>query len=171
MKEIWKDIKNYEGIYQVSNLGRIKSLGRKDAIGRIKKEKIMKENCNNYVQIKLCYEQKQSNKYVHRLVAEEFLNNELNCKEVNHINGIKTDNRVENLEWVTPRENQLHSYKLNLRKPTTKKVRQYNLKNKLIKEWNSLTEAARYYDISYTNISSCCNGKRKTSAGFRWEFV
>jgi hypothetical protein len=115
--EVWKDIEGYEGLYQVSNIGRVKSLQRiapRSKFGNIPvKERILKFGKNrcgyNYVNLKLFSVSKTFT--VHRLVTKAFLPNMENKPDVNHKNGIKTDNRVKNLEWVTTSENVKHSFK------------------------------------------------------------
>ena len=100
--EIWKDIKDYEGIYQVSNLGNIKSLNN----NKTKKEKILKlVKCNGYLRVNLYKNNSHKNYAVHRLVAEAFIPNPNNKPFIDHINTIKDDNRAENLRWVTHKEN------------------------------------------------------------------
>ncbi len=119
MEEVWKDIKNFEELYQVSNLGRVKSCNRfKNNNGGLVKisEKIMKPHLNTsgYYQAILSKNNKKYMPLLHRLMAEAFLDNPNNYPQINHINGIKTDNRLENLEWCSASENQKHAYKTGL---------------------------------------------------------
>ncbi len=127
--ECWRDIKNYEGQYQVSSLGSVRSLDRRiyhsfnRCLHRIEGRKL-KPRINNrgYWEIRLSAQGKSRTFFVHRLMGEVFLSNPDNKLEINHKNGIKTDNRVENLEWVTHAENMEHAYRLGLcksRKPTS----------------------------------------------------
>ena len=113
MEEIWKDIEGYEGLYQVSNLGNVKSLRKRIDKGKCHRyfdEKILKpiETNRGYLRVKLCKNRKIKKTRVHRLVAEAFIKRpEL---EVNHIDGNKKNNKAENLEWVTQKENKQHAW-------------------------------------------------------------
>lgn len=116
--ERWKPVKDYEGFYEVSNHGQVRSLSKQDRLGRSKEGKI-KAQCNNgtgYMVVNLKVDGKQKMKTVHRLVAETFIPNPLDLPEVNHIDGNKQNNCVENLEWCTHSENTKHAFDLGLNK-------------------------------------------------------
>lgn len=163
--EVWKDVKGYEGLYQVSNFGRIKSLQRiklyENCI-HIKKECLLKQSkgSRGYLQVSLAFNKKKKSVLVHRLIANAFIDNFLNKNQINHKNGIKTDNRIQNLEWVTAKENTNHAHQNGLcRKGLThKKSKQIKcIKTGIIYE--SIRDAEQQLNIF--NLGSMLNGTRK----------
>lgn len=184
MKEIWKDIKDYEGLYQVSNLGRIKSIKNNNIKYGHYKDFILSQTDNNsfhYMRCGLCKNGKLKYYAVHRLVAQAFIPNTNNYLEVNHKDGDKSNNCVDNLEWCTRSQNMKHAIKYGLLKPpmlnkkyeknpNSKPIIQYDKKMKKIKDWNSIREASNYLKINEVGISYCCNNKRKTAGGYIWKF-
>lgn len=117
MQEIYKSIKGYEGLYEVSNLGNVKSL--KKVRGRaLSGERLLKPHIvNGYVMVTLCKDSKPFNASVHRLIAEAFIPNPENKETINHIDGNKQNNSIDNLEWATQRENNIHAYRTGLHDP------------------------------------------------------
>lgn len=110
MSEIWKPIKGYEGLYEVSNLGRVKSLSFRNSRGTFKRDLIMKsENCHGYKRLSLSTNDVQKGFSVHRLVSQAFISNPDNKTQINHKDYDKTNNHVENLEWCTAKENTRHA--------------------------------------------------------------
>lgn len=163
--EEWRDIPGYEGLYQASNLGRIRS------IYRYKKILTPYIDKNGYLRVRLYKNKVGIYKGIHKWVAETFISNPNNFIEINHKNEIKTDNRVENLEWCDNLYN-IH-YGTGIERGTTKrskKVKQYDLYNNTIKSYKSLSEASRINNISIANIHKVCVGQRKTAGGYVWEF-
>lgn len=173
--EIWKDIPGYEGSYQASNLGRIKSLERVIVDSRnirIRKERILKLQIRNgYLSVDLSKNNKCKTSNVHRLILLTF-KGEFNL-QCNHIDCDKKNNRLKNLEYVTCKQNVRHAWKNGLcnNNHFKKKVNQYNLKGNCIKIFPSIHEADRQLGIAYQNISACCLGKQKTAGQFIWRFA
>lgn len=159
------------GLYQVSNLGRVKSLIFRNGKTTFFKERILKHGLNRYGYefVILCKNNKRKTIIVHRLVAKEFIGDE-NKLEINHINGIKSDNRLENLEYVSHKENILHAYKNKLETPKYKKIDQFDKNNNFIKQWDSMKSIVDELKIDYGLLSRCCHKKNKTAGGFIWRF-
>ena len=176
--EEWRDVVGYEGLYQVSSEGRVKSLERTfiDNSGRKRtvKERILKpsDDCRGYLRVDLRDGDKQKHFKVHRLVCEAFHENPDNKPQVNHINEIKTDNRASNLEWATARENSnFGTRNERLGKAQSKSIGQYTRYGELIKIWPSTKEVQRQTGFSNGNISLAANGKYKQAYGFIWKYV
>lgn len=172
MKEIWKDIKGYENKYQISNLGRVKSLEFKNRQATIKREKILKiNNSTRYPSIDLMYKGKRKNIPIHRLVAKTFIANPNNYLCVNHKDENKSNNNVENLEWCTHKYNSNYgTCKWRIGIKHRKKVLQYDINGNFIKEWESITQISNFYNFSIATISCCCAGKQKKAHGYIWKF-
>lgn len=176
-REEWRDIPNYEGIYQASNLGRVKSLERLNARGYRVKEKILKPKITRgYYQVELCKNSKVRFYSVHRLVFEAFNGTISEGLQVNHINEIKTDNRLSNLNLMTCKENSNwgtrteRSTKKRINGKKSKSVLQFTLDDVLVKEYPSIRQAERETGFNQGHISECCNRKRKTAHGFKWRY-
>lgn len=167
--EIWKDVKGYEGKFKVSNLGRIKRLEYIfiDSVGRKfkKKECILKTSIagNGYLRCNL----EKNRPYVHRIVAENFIDNPLNKPQVNHKNGIKTDNRVENLEWTTAKENMEHASKNNLVNRHSEKRKKQAAINAKIGGLKARVDVAKY-DLE-GNLLEIINGASWAGATDRFQ--
>ena len=169
-KEIWRDVKGYEGSYQVSSEGRVKSLKRK----RRKNERILKPTYDGRgrLYVDLCAGGKRKRHKVHRLVCKAFHENPDNKPEVNHINENASDNRACNLEWCTRVENVNHGTRTErAAKTQSKPVGQYTRDGELIKIWQSLRETERKTGFRHSAISRAANGKSKQAYGFIWKYV
>ena len=167
MSEIWRDVVGYEGLYQISSLGRARSLPRYHTRGKILKPVL---TANGYLRVGFNKNGKCKKLLVHRLVAQAFIENPKNLPQVNHRNENKADNRVENLEWCNAKYNSNYGTgraRANLAE--SKPVLQISLDGRLIRRWPSAQCAGRN-NFNQGNICSCCHGKRKTANGYRWEF-
>lgn len=167
---MWKDIKGFENRYAISSEGQVKSYARNGRPERLLALTLDK----GYLIVRLSdgARGKQKAFRVNRLVAEYFIPNPENKKCVNHINGIKTDNRVENLEWTTYSENNLHAHKTGLvTKTSNKTIAQYDKQGNFIKNYNSINEASKILNIHRVMISNVINGRKKSTHGFIFKEV
>ena len=182
-EEIWKDIPNYEGLYQVSNLGRVKrlnsiiNLNSKNQHCSFKttkyyKEKILKNiNCNNYLRVTLCKDNIKKIKQVHRLVAKSFLDNYNDELEVNHIDENTLNNCADNLEMCTSKYNCNYGTRnKHISDKHKKSILQYTTDGMFLKKWNSISEASEYYNVSISSITQCLKHKHKTSRNYIWRY-
>ena len=174
-EEIWKDIEGYEGIYQVSSFGRVRSLDRYiQPYTHFCRGRILKPRKRpTYLSVKLSNEGILKCMYVHRLVAHAFIPNPNNLSDINHKDEDKTNNRVDNLEWCT------HKYNINYgtakerirnSMPNKKVVIQMSLQGEFIAEYPSVTDAAKAINVSRKSIYRYCQGKRIASCGYKWKF-
>ena len=181
MEEIWKDIPGYEGRYQVSSFGRVRSLDRIDDENHFRKGQIMKTKLlRGYVRVALRDGKKQKEYQVHRLVALAFIPNQDNLPQVNHKDCNPGNNNVDNLEWCDAKyninygdRNEKVSKALSGRKKTwaQKPVLCYNLDGNFVCRFESACAAAEVVDRAATNITACLKGKQKTSGGFVWKYA
>lgn len=175
--ETWKDIKGYEGIYQISDKGRVKRIGSyRNQATSWKSGRLLKPTPKDrgYMIVGLSNNNKVKTAYVHRLVAEAFIPNPQDKPTVNHKNGDRSDNNASNLEWATYLENNIHSIEV-LGRDTknssdSKAVLQFDLDGNFIKEYPSMREAQRQTGIHA--IDKVCAGAkyRKTAGGYIWRY-
>ena len=178
--EVWKPIEGFEGLYQISNFGKVKSLDRKVINNRtfqLIKGKILKpcNNGNNYLYIGLCKNGKIKRIAIHKLVAQAFIPNPNNLPQVNHKDENKLNNCVENLEWCTPNYNANYGNRNKKMKKMiiekyAKKVVQYDINKNYITEYDSIEETARKNNVTSQAISRCCNGKLKKCKNYIFKF-
>lgn len=187
--EIWKDISGYKG-YQVSNLGNVRALPKTRTLNlggvRHWPEMILKPHKvhSGYLLVTLTNNTGRRRWLIHRLVALAFISNPENKPEVNHINGIKTDNWIGNLEWCTKSENRKHAYRTGLQIPSmhrigcnnelngkSRKIYQYTLDGQFVKEWPSLQQVNCDLKFHHANTGACARGKLKTAYGFIWKYA
>lgn len=161
-EEIWCPIKGYEGIYEVSDKGRVRSL-------KYGKERILKQrrDKDGYIQVDLYKNCDQKTCKVHRLVAQAFIPNPDNLPQVNHKDENKTNNSVQNLEWCDCKYNiNYGTHNQRISKP----VLQFTKDGEFVKEWKSATDVKRNLGFAQQYISSCCTGKHKSAYNYIWKF-
>lgn len=194
MREVWRDVKNYEGYYEVSNLGRVRSLAKtikiKNKYGsrynrRYNRQLILKTKSNKQGYLSVFLTKKGLYKCfrVNRLVAEVFIDNPESKPQAHHVNGIKADNRADNLQWMTRSENGKNAVINGLIKtgkdsplfgkkhPLSKAVFQLTLKGKFIRKFDCISDVTRELGIVRSNITAACTGRYKIAGGFRWKYV
>ena len=191
-QEIWKDIEGYEGKYQVSNYGRVKSLDRfidkKGQSPAYLHERILSTKIHKgYKTVCLYSNNKQKTFSVHRLIANTFIPNPNNFPHIDHINTIRADNRIENLRWVNRSMNMMneitHKKRSEYWKEKTKKGENVWVERKkrkvvafdenynIVYEFNTITEAAKFINRSHANICVACKDIHKTCKGLHWQYV
>lgn len=188
--EIWKDIKNFEGLYQVSHLGNVRSLdaiinckGAKNIDTHIRKGRILKQSIGTtgYYSVNLSRNGKTKYVRVHKLVAEAFIPNPNNYYCINHKDGNKLNNYFCNLEWCDFSHNLKEAYRIGLRQNKykgkygreaqfSKPLLQFSLDGDFIKEWENAEQVKRELGYCAENIRSVCRGKRNQANGFKWKY-
>lgn len=183
MKEVWKPVVGYEGLYEVSSDGRVKSLFR------YKKELKPNITRNGYATVELFKDKSSKRLLIHRLVAMAFIPNPDNLPQVNHIDENKLNNDVSNLEWITAKENMNFGTRNKRQKDATnysdekrkfiarengkkasRSVMQFSLDGNFIEKYCSGKDAHKQTCINHSHIMECCSGKRKTAGGYVWKY-
>lgn len=167
LQEEWKPIFGYERTYEVSNYGRIRGLDRKFRKGKILKPNVIK----GYEQVTLTLNKNRKGYMVHRLVAGAFIDNNKNLPQVNHIDGNKMNNRVDNLEWCTAKENMIHSVE-NYIRVDLKPVDMFSIDGEKVCSFPSIGNASKKTGIAKNGILKCCKGRYgfKTAGGYVWKY-
>lgn len=181
-KEIWKDIKGYEGLYQVSNLGNIRSLYKYKGSNKRVLHKIISNK--GYYVISLVKNKRKKQYRVHQLVANAFIINDNNYPVINHIDGNKLNNNVTNLEWCTVSHNNKEAYRIGLSKPNrvmlgrksekcpnSIPINQYDMNGNFIRRWNCSYDVIRELGLRSNHIANCCKGDRNSFAGYKWSYA
>ena len=178
LDQIWKTIDNY-GDYEVSNYGKVRRIsydGDKSKEEQYKLPYYLKHRIDKdgYFRYTLCVKGKTKSFYAHRLVAQAFIPNPNNKPQVNHIDGNKQNNYVDNLEWCTIQENNLHALRNGLRdmknNKLSKQVEQYDMNGNLLNTFKSANDAKRITGLSQGHISECCRGEYKQYKGYVWKY-
>lgn len=173
MKELWKDIEGYEGIYQVSNLGRVKGIKRYDSIGHLISDRVLKARVNNrgYLLVDLYKNGIRHTKLIHRLVAQTYIPNPENKPRVNHIDEVTTSNQVSNLEWTTPIENINHGTR-NKRasKSRSKPIIAIDIATGEYNEYGSGKECAIKLGLHQGTVNHILKGRRKQTCGYTFKY-
>ena len=159
--EIWKSIEGFEGLYEISNIGRVKSIGTYNTCKRGIMNPMI--DPDGYPHVRLYNNGTSKDIAIHRLVAIAFIPNPNKYRYVNHKDENTQNNKVSNLEWCTNSYNLIYS--------KGKKVAQYTREGEFIKEFNCIADASRECNVPTTNISKCCKGKRYSAGNFIWRYV
>lgn len=185
MNEVWVDMPGYEGMYQVSSYGRVKSLARKVRRGdtdHLQRERIIKPaSLNGYYHVGLHRNGICKTAFIHRMVAIAFIPNPLSKDCINHKDCNRINNRVENLEWVTKAENNQHAWdngrqeklrELMKRGLRNRAVLQLDLNGNTIKQFDTIKEASSETGANHAHISQCCKNQygRRTCGGYKWQY-
>ena len=180
--EIWRPVRDFEGLYEVSNLGLVRSVDRtvrganamSDSYPINRKGRVLKQSMatNGYLFVVLCKDGKHTHTNVHRLVAETFIPNPDNLPEINHKDENKSNNVVSNLEWCDRSYNVNYGTSLEKRsRKCFKCIEQLTLDGQHVAFYKTLTEAVRKTGANKVSICSVCNGRYKTAMGYRWRYV
>ena len=162
VKETWRPIDDFSN-YEVSDLGRVRS----NITGKILSQK----NNRGYDRVRMYKDGVASDKCVHRLVGKAFLDNPLNKKEINHLDGDKRNNRVENLEWCTRSENLSHAFANGLKRPSGGLPKRRLEVVETGMTYDSAYECARHMNLDQCHINQCLSGKRKTHNNYHFRYV
>lgn len=182
MKEVWKDIEGFEGKYQVSNLGNVKSLNYRNQ--GYSQNLVPKKNNQGYLWVELRRNGESKCCLIHRLVADAFIENLKNYPIINHKDENPLNNAVDNLEWCDISYNVIYSLKRKGKYRENKIVRrrknrnlkekhiiQKTIDDKFIRDWKNLGEIVRSTNMNRWSITQCCTGDRKTAHGYKWDFA
>ena len=167
--EVWKCICGYEGSYQVSNLGNVRSLNYRRT-GKVKNLVPKKNNCG-----RLWVDLKGKPFLIHRLVAEAFIPNRYNLPQINHKDENPKNNKVDNLEWCSGEYNRMQYIQnhsdYGRKRERLENILQLNLDGTIVREWNCVRDIVAETGMNQWSITQCCDGKRKTAYGFRWRYA